>query len=71
MTTLQRHTPHDREVVKARLSRLYALLDELEQLCEQSAQLRVASRRTHDEIRRVAEALRPVTRGVFGELEPR
>jgi hypothetical protein len=56
-------------MVRARLARLYALLTELEQLCAQSVDIRVQSRRTHDELRRAAEALRPMTRGLFGELE--
>jgi hypothetical protein len=69
MTTPLRLTLHDRENVGARLARLYALLNELETLCAQSVDIRVQSRRTHDELRRATDALRPVTRGLFGERE--
>jgi len=69
MTTLV-STLHDRETVQLRLERLSALLDELDQLCAQSVAIRDASARTHDELRRITESLQPVTRGLFGELEP-
>jgi len=70
MTTSVRLTLHDREAVRARLARLYALLGELEQLCAQSADIRIQSTKAHEEIRRATEALKPMTRGLFGEYKP-
>jgi hypothetical protein len=60
----------DRELVMARLSRIQTLLRELERICTESADIRVAFAETQLEIQRLTEKLRPVTRGLYGEPEP-
>jgi hypothetical protein len=55
----------------ARLSRIQLLLRDLERICTESADIRVAVAQTHAEIRRLTERLKPVTRGLFGEPEPK
>lgn len=57
------------ELVRARLARIQALLDEVEQTCQQSAELRRTFEALRSEIEASHAALLPVHRGLYGESE--
>lgn len=66
-TTGRSMPARDRELVLARLSRIEVLLGQLERICTESADIRLAVAKAHAEIARVTERLKPVTRGLHGE----
>lgn len=60
----------EREQLMSRLASIHALLNDLERICRESIELRSEAHRTHEELARIAERLRPISRGLFGEPEP-